>query len=391
MTAMIDPHHIYNVIYNPRTNRNHNSTSPNTAPATQNESHDWPASHIKRHLQCAEQQESQPNFTKHCACHAKEISWLTRVTYEISCTMLGPTNIKRQVHEILHPTSEPGIEPRTSCFQGHPRGKFSGATILTIFGEMETELSCSERVVSCLPLRSTKPNLPGGKKRKNFKEEQHFKRSSLSQQLCSAALPSSYSQQLFSAAFLSSSSQQLFSAALLSSLSQQLFSAAFFSSSSQQLFSAAFLSSSSQQLLSAIILLWSGVGGQLAAFLSRFSQRLWGWWSSKHPFFRRTLSQRFREKTQTESTERKHRQKRQREDTDRKHTHRKHTQKTQRENTQKTPTENTQTHTLRLCTTKYYTALHVGAGNRAQDLLLPRLTPYLRGKFSGTTIFKRLW
>ena len=69
MNLMIDPHHIWNVIYNARSNRSHNPTSPNTAPATQNESHDWSASHMKRHLQCAEQQESQSNFTKYCACH----------------------------------------------------------------------------------------------------------------------------------------------------------------------------------------------------------------------------------------------------------------------------------------------------------------------------------
>ena len=96
--------------------------------------------------------------------------------------------------------------------------------------------------------------------------------SSLSQQLFSAALLSSSSQQLFSAALLSSPSQQLFSAALLSSYSQQPFLSYHLavvrgwwsaSSISQQLFSAALLSSFSQQPSSAIILLWSGVGGQL--------------------------------------------------------------------------------------------------------------------------------
>ena len=121
-----------------------------------------------------------------------------------------------------------------------------------------------------------------------------------------------------------------------------------------------------------------------------------------------------REKTQTENadrkhTERKHRQKthRHRQKTQRENTDRKHRQKTEtrRQKTQsETQTEvlhnttkyytilfhTTQHHTLRLCTTKYYAALHVRAGNRAQDLLLPRLTPYPRGKFSGTTIFKRL-
>ena len=35
----------------------------------QNESHHWSAWHIKRHLHCAEQQESPSNFTKYCACH----------------------------------------------------------------------------------------------------------------------------------------------------------------------------------------------------------------------------------------------------------------------------------------------------------------------------------
>ena len=133
-----------------------------------------------------------------------------------------------------------------------------------------------ERVVS----RRELPNLPCGKKEEILKrssifEEQPSKSSSF-QQPFSAAFLSSSSQQLFSAAFLSSSSQQLFSAALLSSLSQhsfqQPFSAAFLSSSSQQLLSAVFPSSSSQQLFSAailsslfsaIILLWSGVGGQL--------------------------------------------------------------------------------------------------------------------------------
>ena len=141
---------------------------------------------------------------------------------------------------------------------------------------------------------ATYQTYPAEKKRRNFKEEQHFRRAAVSaallsrfsQQPFSAALLSSSSQQqLFSAAFRSSSSQQLFSAdflqpfsaALLSSSSQQPFSAALLSSLSQQLFSAALLSSLSQQLFSAIILRWSGVGGQLvtsssAALLSSSSQ-----------------------------------------------------------------------------------------------------------------------
>ena len=59
------------------------------------------ASHMKRHLQCAEQQESQSNFTKYCACHAKWISWLIRIRYETSFTMRGATRVTLQLQQIL--------------------------------------------------------------------------------------------------------------------------------------------------------------------------------------------------------------------------------------------------------------------------------------------------
>ena len=92
---------VWNVIYNARNNKSHPPTSPNTAPAMQNESHDWSASHMKRHLQCAEQKESSSNFTKYCACHAKWISWLIRITYERSFTMRGTTRVILQLHQML--------------------------------------------------------------------------------------------------------------------------------------------------------------------------------------------------------------------------------------------------------------------------------------------------
>ena len=101
MNLMIDPHHKWNVIYNARSNSQHPPTSPNTAPATQNESHDWSTSHMKRRLHCAEQQASTSNLTKYCACHAKGISWLIRITYEMSFTMRGATGINLQPHQIL--------------------------------------------------------------------------------------------------------------------------------------------------------------------------------------------------------------------------------------------------------------------------------------------------
>ena len=55
MTLMIDPHHIWNVSYNARGNRDVSPTSPNTAPATKSNTHHWSSSHLKRYLQCSEQ------------------------------------------------------------------------------------------------------------------------------------------------------------------------------------------------------------------------------------------------------------------------------------------------------------------------------------------------
>ena len=95
------PHHIWNVIYIARSNKSQPPTSPNTAPATKNGSHDWCPSHMKRHLQCAEQQASPSNLTKYCACHVTWLSWLILVTYETSFTMRGATGITLQPHQIL--------------------------------------------------------------------------------------------------------------------------------------------------------------------------------------------------------------------------------------------------------------------------------------------------
>ena len=101
MMRIIDCRRIWNVIYNAQSNRHRPPTSPNTAPATQNDSHDWSSSHMKRHLQCAEQQALPSNLTKYCACHAKWLSWLIFVTYETSFTMRGATGITLQPHQIL--------------------------------------------------------------------------------------------------------------------------------------------------------------------------------------------------------------------------------------------------------------------------------------------------
>ena len=101
MSLMHDVRHIWNVIYNARSNRHLPPTSPDSAPATQNESHAWCPSHMKRHLQCAEQQASPSNLTKYCACHTKWVSFMMSITYETSFTMRGATGITLQPHQIL--------------------------------------------------------------------------------------------------------------------------------------------------------------------------------------------------------------------------------------------------------------------------------------------------
>ena len=101
ITLVNHPRHIWNVIYNARSNRGYHPTSPNTAPATKNDSHDWSSSHLKRQLQCAEQQRSPENINKYCACHEEWLSRLILVTYETLFTMRGATNVILQHHRIL--------------------------------------------------------------------------------------------------------------------------------------------------------------------------------------------------------------------------------------------------------------------------------------------------
>ena len=109
ITVISDPRHIWNVISNAQSSQSHPATSANIVPATQNECHDWSCSRMKRHLQCAEQQASPSNLTKYCACHAKWISWLIRITYETSFTMRGATGINLQPHQILRLPSKRNV------------------------------------------------------------------------------------------------------------------------------------------------------------------------------------------------------------------------------------------------------------------------------------------
>ena len=129
MTLMINAFHTCNAIDIARSNRCHCPTSPNTAPATKNDSHDqssqymskrchrptspntvpatkshphhWSLSYMKRYVQCAEQQLSLTNLTKYCACHEKSPSSLTLVAYKALFTLCGALGVIVQPHQIL--------------------------------------------------------------------------------------------------------------------------------------------------------------------------------------------------------------------------------------------------------------------------------------------------
>ena len=101
MNVINDLRHIWNLISNAWSKWSHPPTSPNTAPATQNECHQWSASHIKPHFQCVEQVKSPSNLTKYCACHAKWMSSMICVTYETSFPMRRASKATLQPHQIL--------------------------------------------------------------------------------------------------------------------------------------------------------------------------------------------------------------------------------------------------------------------------------------------------
>ena len=95
------------------------STSPNTAPATQNDSHDQSATHLKRYLQCAEQQVASSNITKYCACHAKWLSNISKKFLENSWNVISNAGPIREWSEQETVRRNP---PRNrGYFSGPPR------------------------------------------------------------------------------------------------------------------------------------------------------------------------------------------------------------------------------------------------------------------------------
>ena len=105
MQVINDLRHIWNVISNARSNKRQPATSPTAAPATQNECHQWSATHIKRHFQCAEQVKSPSNLTKCYACH-----WKMNVTSDLRHISNVISNARSKQR---HPATSPNTAPAT--------------------------------------------------------------------------------------------------------------------------------------------------------------------------------------------------------------------------------------------------------------------------------------
>ena len=101
MNVINDLRHICNLISNAWSKWSHPPTSPNTAPATQNECPRWCAAHMKLHFQYVEQVKPPSNLTKYCPWHAKWTSSMMCVTNETSFPMRGASKATLQPHQIL--------------------------------------------------------------------------------------------------------------------------------------------------------------------------------------------------------------------------------------------------------------------------------------------------
>ena len=122
--------------------------SPNAAPATKNDSYDRYPWHMKRHLQCAEQQASPCNLTKYCACHAKWLSWLIFVTYGTSFTMRGATGITLQPHQILRLPRKSALQDLSEILRERLKRQFQCAadsTMIRAWSEHDPTMNSSSR------------------------------------------------------------------------------------------------------------------------------------------------------------------------------------------------------------------------------------------------------
>ena len=129
MQVINDLRHIWNVISNAHSNKRQPATSPTAAPATQNECHQWSATHIKRHFQCAEQVKSPSNLTKCYACH-----WKMNVTSDVR-------HISNVISNAWSKQRQPATSPNTAPASQNASHQWSAS-------HMQPHFHCVEAVKS---------------------------------------------------------------------------------------------------------------------------------------------------------------------------------------------------------------------------------------------------
>ena len=104
---MIGPPRRWNVIYNAWNNRRRPPTSPNIAPATKNDSHDWSSSQMNRHLHCG----ATGVTLQLCACHEK---WHAKIWGKCAETVEAPFTMAEDANPIRTQTRHlaPARSPR---------------------------------------------------------------------------------------------------------------------------------------------------------------------------------------------------------------------------------------------------------------------------------------
>ena len=149
-TFLLNHDYIWNLIYNARSNRCPGPTSPNTAPVTKKDSHTASSSHMKPHLQCAEQPvsyQTSPNIAPATQKDSLTATGVTSKPHQIlrlsrkKTHILSPHHIWNLIYSARsnrchHPTS-PNTAPVTRK-DSHSESSW----------HMKPHLQCAEQPVS---------------------------------------------------------------------------------------------------------------------------------------------------------------------------------------------------------------------------------------------------
>ena len=132
-------------------------TSPNTVRVTHKDSHALSSSHMKLHLQCAEQQAFASNLTKYCACHTERLTCFILITYETSFTMRGATGLCLQPHQNTVPVTQKDSHALSSS---HMKPRLRCAQQQAFASNLTKDCAChTERLTCLLSSSHMKPHL----------------------------------------------------------------------------------------------------------------------------------------------------------------------------------------------------------------------------------------